>query len=249
MWEPSRAYLWLFIAIVLTSDVLFMAGIVLFAPSQTVRLVGPMVLALITVIAALQLRQDKARNAIKSMTYGVWLVVTGIAVANGGLRTPIVYAYPVVILGVGLMINARAAFLTTAATSVVILALMVGEMAHLLPSRDPAVPVMFAVVQISICLMAAALIGSVVKAYQTRLKELYALGQSLSARTRHLEASKLQLQQAQTVAKVGSWVFSLPAQEFTLSDEACRILDLPQGVGNAFEAILNKTWHQDRDLL
>jgi diguanylate cyclase (GGDEF)-like protein len=249
IWAPSVAYLRLFIGIVLTGDLLFIASIVLFAPSQLIRAVGPMVLALITVVAWAQLRHGKVKVAVKTMTYGVWLVVTGIAVANGGLRTPIVYAYPVIILGVGLMISARAAFMTTAATALAILALMFGEMVNLLPNRGQAVPVMFAVVQISICLMAAALIGSVVKAYQTRLTELFALGKNLTTRTRHLEESKLQLQQAQTVAKVGSWVLALPTGEFTLSDETRRILDLPQDHGNALEAILQKTWHQDRDLV
>ena len=249
IWAPSAAYLRLFIGIVLIGDLLFIASIVLFAPSLLTRTIGPVVLALITAAAWVQLHQGKVRIAIKAMTYGVWLVVTGIAVANGGLRTPIVYAYPVIILGVGLMISARAAFLTTAATALAILALMFGETANLLPNRGQAVPVMFAVVQISICLMAAALIGSVVRAYQTRLTELFALGKNLTTRTRHLEESKLQLQQAQTVAKVGSWVLALPTGEFTLSDETRRILDLPQDHGNAFETTLQKTWHQDRDQL
>jgi diguanylate cyclase (GGDEF)-like protein len=139
--------------------------------------------------------------------------------------------------------------LTTAVTTLTIVALMAGEMAGVLLVRASPLPVMFAVVQISICLMAAGLIGSVVKSYQTRLKELYALGKNLTIRTRHLEESKLQLQQAQTVARVGSWVFAPPTGEFTLSDETLRILDLPQHHGNTFDALLQKTWHQDRDLL
>ncbi len=249
IWEPSGAYLRLFIGIVLAGDLVFIASIVLLAPSQMVRIAGPIVLAMLVGAAAWQLRGGKVKNTIKTMTYGVWLVVTGIAIVNGGLRTPIVYAYPVIILSVGLMISARAAFLTTAATTLAILGLMFGELAGLLPVKTPAIPAMYGVLQISICLMAAGLIGSVVKSYQTRLKELYALGQNLTIRTRHLEESKLQLQQAQTVARVGSWVLALPTLEFTLSDETRRILDLPEDHGNAFDALLQKTWHQDRDVL
>ena len=249
IWEPSGAYLRLFIGIVLAGDLVFIASIVLLAPSQMVRIAGPIVLALLVGAAAWQLRGGQVKGAIKTMTYGVWLVVTGIAIANGGLRTPIVYAYPVIILSVGLMISARAAFLTTAVTTLTIVGLMLGEMAGLIAVKTPALPVMFGVVQISICLMAAGLIGSVVKSYQTRLRELYALGQNLTTRTRLLEESKLHLQQAQTVAKVGSWVLVLPSLEFTLSEETHRILDLPEGHGNTFDALLQKTWHQDRDVL
>jgi len=249
VWEPSGAYLRLFIGIVLAGDLTFIASIVLLAPAQMMRIAGPLVLALLVGAAGWQLRCGRFKGAIKTMTYGVWLVVTGIAVVNGGLRTPIVYAYPVIILSVGLMINVRAAYLTTAATAVAIVTLMAGEMAGVLPVKAPALPVMFGVVQISICLMAAGLIGSVVKSYQTRLKELYALGQNLTTRTRLLEESKLHLQQAQTVARVGSWVFAFPTGEFTLSEETRRILDLPQDQGNAFDAVLKKTWHQDRELV
>jgi len=249
IWEPSKAYMRLLIGIGLTGALLFVASIVLFAPAQVARIPGPVALAFMTLVAALQLHQGKVKSAVKVMTYGVWLLVTGIATANGGLRTPIVYAYPVIILGVGLMITARAAFMTTLASALAILFLMFGEMAQVLPVGGPAIPIMFAVVQISICFTAAALIGSVVKSYQTKLRELQSLGQDLTARTRHLEESKLQLQQAQTVAKVGSWVLALPTGEFTLSDETRRILDLPQDHGNALEAMLQKTWHQDRDLV
>lgn len=249
IWEPSGAFLRLLIGIVLAGDLVFIASIVLLVPSQRMRIVGPIVLALLASAAAWQLHAGKVKGAIKTMTYGVWLVVTGIAIANGGLRAPIVYAYPVIILSVGLMISTRAAYRIATVTSVAIVGLMLGEQAGVLVVRMAALPVMFGVVQISICLMAAGLIGTVVKAYQTRLRELYALGQNLTTRTRHLEESKLQLQQAQTVAKVGSWVLALPTLEFTLSEETRRILDLPLDHGNAFDALLQKTWHQDRDLL
>jgi PAS domain S-box-containing protein len=248
LWEPSKAYLRLFIGIVLVSDLLFIASIVLYAPAQMMRVVGPVVLAVIVAAAAWRLRSGNVKSTIRTLTYGVWLVVTGIAIANGGLRTPIVYAYPVIILGVGLMTNARAAFMTTAATALVIVLLMAGEMAGMLRTLSAPTPVMFAVVQISVCLMAAALIGSVVKSYQMRLRELGELGKSLTVRTHHLEESRLQLQQAQSVAKVGSWIMTFSRGEFDLSTEARRILGLPGETPEMVSAVLQKVAPPDRDL-
>lgn len=247
VWEPSRIYLRMFIGIVLAGDMLFIASILFFAPTQPNRVVGPLVLAAITLVAAWRVRAGDIKNAIRVMTYGAWVLVTGIAAANNGLRTPIVYAYPVIILSVGLMSSARAAYLVTAATTLAILGLMAGEMANWFANRGPAVPAMYAVMQISVCLMAAALIGSVVKAYRTQLRELHALGKNLTAHTRTLEESRMQLQQAQTVAKVGSWVLALDAESFAPSEETCRILGVPVASQVGVDQVRQKVWPQDRD--
>ena len=248
LWEPSNTYLRLFMGIVLVGDLLFIASVALFSPAQMVRIAGPLFLALIICVAAWQLRLGKIKETIRTMTYGVWLVITGIAIANGGLRTPIVYAYPVIILGVGLMTSARAAYKTTAATALVLLMLMAGEMGNLLKAMAAPTPVMYAVVQISICLMAAALIGSVVKSYQMRLRELSELGKNLTTRSQHLEESRFQLQQAQSVAKVGSWVMALPQGEFNLSGEARRILGLAGDAPESVNVLKQKVAQLDADL-
>lgn len=246
-WAPSVLYLKLFVATVFLGDMCFLLVIAFFAPSQAVRAVGPSVLAIVSAVAWMLLMRGKVQVAINILTYGVWILVTGIAVFNGGLRTPIVFAYPLIILSVGLLVSARAALVVTAATTLVIAALAVGEIWGLLPVYVPALAAMFGVVQVTICIVAALLIASVVRAYQTRLTELNALGQSFTARTRDLEESKTRLQQAQAVAKIGSWTYDLATDSLRLSDETCRIFGMAETQDDCQLAFLARMHPADRN--
>ena len=245
-WIPSLVYLKLFVTTVLLGDVCFLIVIALFAPSQTARAVGPCVLAVIAAMAWVMLARGKTKAAIHTLTYGVWVIVTGIAIFNGGLRTPIVFAYPVIILSVGLLVSARAAKVVAALTTLVIALLAVGEMAGVLPAYVPALIGMYGVVQGTICIVAALLIASVVRAYQTRLTELGDLGVSLTHRTRDLEENRTRLQQAQAVAKIGSWTYDVATDALSLSGETCRIFGLSPGQEETQVAFFSRIHPADR---
>jgi diguanylate cyclase (GGDEF)-like protein/PAS domain S-box-containing protein len=75
---------------------------------------------------------------------------------------------------------------------------------------------------------------------------LLSVSEESAQRTRELEAIRLELHQAQAVAKVGSWVYELDSDTMRLSNETCRIFGLPEGtVGNA-ESYLRLTLEEDR---
>ena len=244
-WTPSLVYLKLFVTTVLLGDFCFLIVIALFAPSQASRAVGPSVLAAISAMAWVMLARGKTKAAINTLTYGVWAVVTGIAVFNGGLRTPIVFAYPLIILSVGLLVSARAALVVAAGTTLVIAALAMGEIGGLLPAHVPALVGMYGVVQGTICIVAALLIAAVVRAYQTRLTELGALGTSLTLRTRDLEENRTRLQQAQAVAKIGSWTYDVTTDVLGISSETCRIFDLKEGQDDMQRVFLSRIHPSD----
>lgn len=246
VWEPSSVYLKLLVGLVLGAITAFLISLYLFAPGQRVQALSAVALAVLMLVAWIQVRRGDVRCALRVVTHGVWLVATGTVIASGSLRTPIIYAYPVIILAMGLLIGAGIARRTTLATVVVIFLLGVGETTGLTAASVTPAPAMFGVIQITVCLLALLLARAVVKAYQARLGELKILGQNLTLRTQHLEESRLQLQQAQAVARVGSWVMDLSTGEFTLSVETQRIFGMTQRPGGDTASMLECTFHEDR---
>ncbi len=73
------------------------------------------------------------------------------------------------------------------------------------------------------------------------------LGQDLARRTAELEAGKADLNRAQAVAKVGSWVFDFRTDTTHLSAEACRIFGLPEGTWGSHGSFLSRVHADDRD--
>ncbi len=227
-------------------DIGFLVTLTLLAQPTFSRVLGPLVLALIAVVAWVLTARGKIKFAIDIMSFGVWLGVTGIAIFVGGVHTPIVYAYPLIIIALGFLNSARVAVVMAALTTLLILGLAVAETHGVLPVYVPALPVMYGFVQVTVCVSAALLIAAVVGAYQNRLKDLGGLARRLRIRTLDLEVRKTQLHQAQAVAKVGSWVYDFGSSEIRLTSETRRIFGLPNGKGDGREALLACTYPQDR---
>jgi diguanylate cyclase (GGDEF)-like protein len=246
IWDPSGAYLKRLVALVMVAVALFLISLYLFAPGQEARAFGAVALAVVMAVVWVQVRRGDIPRAVQAVTYGAWLVATGSVIAVGSLRTPIIYAYPVIILAIGLLIGSANARRATLATVVVILLIGIGETTGVISASATPVPAMFGVIQITVCLLALLLVRAVARAYQARLTELRSLGQNLTVRTQHLEESRMQLQQAQAVAKVGSWVLDLSTGAFTLSAETQRILGISQSQGDTAVSMLEVTYLEDR---
>ena len=65
-----------------------------------------------------------------------------------------------------------------------------------------------------------------------------------------LRRSEKQLQEAQSVAHIGSWEWDIAGDEITWSDELCRIFGVPEGVfPESYEGYLDCIHPDDRDLV
>jgi diguanylate cyclase (GGDEF)-like protein len=244
--DPSGAYLKRLVVLVMVAVALFLISLYFFAPELRARALGALALTVVMAVVGVQVRRGDITRSVQTVTCGAWLVVTGSFIAVGSLRTPIIYAYPVIILCIGLLINFRMARRTTLATVAVILVIGVGEASGLISASVTPPPAIFGVIQITVCLMALLLARLVVTVYQARLRELKALGRNLTLHTQHLEESRLQLQQAQAVAKVGSWVMDLSTGEFTLTDETQRIFGMHQRPAGSTGSMLECTFPEDQ---
>ncbi len=245
----SRRFLWSAVAIILLGEAVYLSILLTGPPEHWFRASGPVLMTLLSLSAGLMLARGKAQMALHTLIYGVWVIITLVAVINGGIRAPLVYAYPLVILTTGWMVSGRAAIIVTILTSITTVALVLAQ-SHGLLRQTPDAPVMlYAVSQIFANILAAILIIFLVQAYMRRLAELNAVSTGFAQRTRDLEETRTELHQAQAVARVGSWIYDLTTDTMRLSDETCRIFGLPLGTTGTHAAYLSRTVAEDRDEL
>ena len=242
----SRKFLWSTVAIILAGEAVYPAILLSGPPEQWFRASGPVLMVGVSLLAGFLLARGKAQAALHRLIYGVWAIITLVALINGGIRVPLVYAYPLVILVTGWMISGRAAVIIAALTSLTTLALVLAQSLGLLRQVPEAPALLYAVSQVFVNILSAVLIIFLVQAYIRRLSELNAVSTGFAQRTRDLEMTRSELHQAQAVAKVGSWIYDLRSDTMRLSDETCRIFGLPLGTTGTHAAYLSRTVAEDR---
>lgn len=241
-WEPSLVFLKFTIVIMLAGAAAGLIALRIFAPEQPLRAFGPLLMFLLAAVGWYFLARGRIQTTVKILSYGVWAAITVIAVFTNGVRAPIVVAYPIIILMIGWLISPRKALGVAVLTVLATLGLIIAEAWGLMPRPLPSVPVLHGVVQVIISILSAGLIVFLVRAYRNRLDELRSVGSDL-------ETSKAELQRAQAVAKVGSWVYEIASDSMRLSAEACRIHGLPEGSNESHEVYLQRVHPQDRSAL
>ena len=243
----SRRFLWSAVAIILLGEAVYLSMLLAGPSEQWFRASGPLLMTLVSLTAGLLLARGNAKAALHTLIYGVWVIITLVAVINGGIKVPLVYAYPLVILTTGWMVSGRAAVIMAALTSLTTLALVLAQSQGWLRQTPDAPEMLYAVSQIFVYLLSAVLIIFLVQAYMRRLAELNAVSTGFAQRTRDLEETRTELHQAQAVARVGSWFYDLTTHTMRLSDETCRIFGLPLGTTGTHAAYLSRTIAEDRD--
>jgi diguanylate cyclase (GGDEF)-like protein/PAS domain S-box-containing protein len=77
--------------------------------------------------------------------------------------------------------------------------------------------------------VACILIVILVRSYRIRLREVEQLSRKLALRTAEVQAIANDLNAAQAITHIGSWVYDFATDSVTMSDETCRIFGLPEG--------------------
>jgi diguanylate cyclase (GGDEF)-like protein/PAS domain S-box-containing protein len=243
----SEAYLKYAIASNLLGALVMGVVLRLVAPEQTVRLVGPMVVAMLALIGWYLLRIGRKRAALYVMAIGFWLAITCVALFNGGVRAPAVILYPVLLFSVGWLVGARGTLAAGGLTAVTVCAFAILEWQGVLPQAPPSALALFAVAQTIAVALVSLLIVYLINDYKKQLADLAVYGQTLATRTSDLESSQFELHRAQAVARVGSWVGDVADDAMRLSVEACRIIGVAEGTVLSLEGYLAKIHPDDRD--
>jgi diguanylate cyclase (GGDEF)-like protein/PAS domain S-box-containing protein len=211
------------IAITLVA-VMLLATVVLAAPDQLGRIAGPVLILLCTAVAAGLLRSGSPTTAGYVLGFGIWASVLLIAFYAQGVHTPMVMAFPLIVMSVGWIVSPKAALVMVAMTILGIVGLATAETAHILPAYQASSPAVYASEQIAFLILTGLLVISFTQLYQARLKELNDLTKRLTTRRNELESRTRELKQAQAVANVGSWVYNVRTDSINPSAQAAKIL-------------------------
>lgn len=245
-WEPSRVFIKYASVVLLAGSIAFVMLVRLVAPDQTARYIGPVASALVAVTAWFFLSRGKSQAAAAVLGFGGWITITAILVFNGGVRTPIAIAYPTGIILIGWLFGSRAALPVAFLTVVAIISFVLAESWGFLPKQPPTPAVMYGVVQTLVIVLSTVLIVFLVRAYRKRLDEVGKLGSGLAQRTAEVQARESDLNRAQAVAHVGSWVYDLGTDTMQLSAETCRVFGLPAGTTGSHNTYLSRVHPEDR---
>ena len=248
-WEPSLTFLRYAIAAQSGGAIAFLIALRILAPEQVIRALGATFLCLVAVIGWYLLSRGRMRATVFVLAYGVWVVVTGIAGFTGGVRAPMMVVYPVLILMIGWMVSRRAAQLVAGLTCAVICGLVVAETWGVLPALQPSPVALYGVVQIILCVLSVGLVGRLVSSYQNRIKDLNKVSAVLAHRSASLEDRQKDLNRAQAVGNVGSWIYDISRDTMNLSAETCRIFGLPVGTSGNRESYLSRAHLEDRSAI
>ena len=165
----------------------------------------------------------------------------------GGISSTPIIIYPVTILLIGWLVGTQVAMIMAVLTTVITLGFVLAESYGVLPAPPPTSPVLRWTIDTFIFLFSAVLITYMVRSYRNRLTEVRTLGSDLAARTAELQSSEADLNRAQAVAHVGSWIYEVATKKAKLSAETCRILGLPEGSQGSHDAYLKRVHEEDRD--
>ncbi|MBK9020255.1 MAG: PAS domain S-box protein [Sulfuritalea sp.] len=248
-WEPNYAFMRYAVGLLLFGAAAALLATKVFAPEQSQRIGIQALLVLTAVVAWFCLIRGWNRATIYILIAGSWTTTTVISIYTGGVRAPVIIAFPVIIIFVGWLIGRRAALVTAILTSATICALLGADYLKLLPAPLPSTPLMQGTLQIVILAMATSLILFLARTHQERLQQLHRTGRDLARRSADLETSKAELDQAQAVAMVGSWAYDLANDTMQLSAETCRIFGLPPGTTGSHETYLSRVHPDDRQEL
>ena len=242
--EQSQVFLAYSIAALVAGALLAVIVLQVIAPDQVERIFAPLLVSLIALTGWYFLRLRRIRTSKLVLALGAWTAVTVTALFTAGVRSPLVIGYPMIILVSAWLLSIRAALTLTAMTLVATFVLMWAESSNLLSPSLPSSLLIYAIDQTVIYVLSAMAAVFLVRAYKSRLAELHRVGDALNQRTLDLQVSKSQLDQAQAIAKVGSWVYDLNTDIMSLSDETCNIFGVPPGtLGN--RALYLKQTHPD----
>jgi PAS domain S-box-containing protein len=247
LWPSTPRYLVFAIWFLLAGSIGIAVVLSLLAPEQTMRSLRTLLLAAVAAAAWACLAFGWIRIALYVLAFGVWAFITGTLFFLGGIEGANVVIYPLIIVMVGWLVGPRAAAAMALMTVAASLGFVLADAWHLLPSPPPTPSAVRFLIQASAFTFSAFLVAYLVRSYRERLADVSRLGDELARRTSQVQARESDLRRAQSVARIGSWVWDLDEDKIFLSEEAGRIFGLPAGATFARDAYLSRCHAEDRE--
>jgi len=241
----SPVFLKAAVGLVLLASLAFLVSVLLCAPDQPLRAVGPLVQGVISVISLLFLSRGKIRLALCTLIWSSWALASVVLFFFGGVRGTLVVLYPLLVMLSGWLLGMRHAIALAALSLAITLALMFGEQAGTLPAAPTTSAAMYGLAQVLSLVFSTLLIVFLVRTYRKRLAEVDGLSQKLARLSTAAQSIAADLNIAQAVAHIGSWVYDFSTDRIVMSAETCRILELPEDLVATREAYLKRVHPDD----
>lgn len=207
----------------------------IFAPHETQRMYGPLGISVVALAARVLLRRGNPKAGVMVLAWGIWVVATGISVANGGVRTPVVFVYPLLIIFSGWLLGPRSAIAIAICCAATGLAFATAEFLQVLPAQPVASPYLHWVIQTTIFAVSVSAILYLLRSHQQNIEEVRTLTADLArenanaAAAASLRSSQELLDRTGRLARVGGWEIEVANGQLTWTAETFRILDLEAG--------------------
>lgn len=183
-----------------------------------VNLIGPPAIFVVGLAAWYLISVQKINAAIQLSMTGIWVSITGIAIFSGGLRSPVMVVYPVLILMTGWLDGARSAKWMALLSVASSLGLWSAEHLHYLPGQFAPATVVYAIHQVIIVLLSAVLIVFVVRSFGLRFDQLRETKNTLKSHALALQQSQDRYRtliewspEAMLVHRLGTLIYANPA--------------------------------------
>ena len=244
--EPTRALLRYAIVALMIGPIMTLPLLAMEATLVRVSLLGPLAMLSVGLTGWFWLSRNQIDRAIISLVYGVCVVVTGVAAFTGGIRSPVIAVFPVLILNYGWLSTTTSAIRLTLLITALSLALWAAELLGVLPAGLMAPASVHISYLVMIYALSAALTAFIMRAYKRQMSQLNSVSDELSEYTHLLEQSSDLMERAQSVANLGSWFGDLVSDEFTPSPQGCKILGMPPGTSTSYHGYMARVHESDR---
>lgn len=179
---------------------------------------GPPAIFMVGLAAWYLISVHRINAAIKLTMAGIWITITGIAIFSGGLRSPAMVVYPVLILMTGWLDSARSAKLMALLSMASSLGLWLGEHLQVLPIQFMPPTAVYASHHIIITFLSLVSIIYVVRAFGLRLDQLRETKDKLKKHALALQNSEDRYRtliewspEAMLVHRLGKMIYANPA--------------------------------------
>ncbi len=163
----------------------------------------------VALVGAWLLGRKQYQAAVIWMASGVWVTITGIALFHDGVRTPIYFAHPIVVIFLGWVVSTRAAIVTVVLTSATTIGFIVADALGWLPPAAPTPPLLYGIVQVFVLLLSAALVIYLVQAYRERLEQMQRASDEIAHANAVLRQSELKFATAFASSPVAASIATL----------------------------------------
>ena len=242
----SLAILKYAVGTVLAASCLLLLIAYLCAPHQPVRLVGPILQIAVSAISLALLMRGKVHLALSILVWATWAIISVVLYFFGGVRGTLVILFPLLVMLGGWLLGMRQAIALALLATATILTLVLAEYRNALPAPPTTSATMYGLVQVLCIASSTLLIVFLVRTYRKRLNEVRKLSVNLAQRTEESQRIAADLNAAQSVAHIGSWIYDFSTDRIEMSAETSRIVDIPEDIISTRAAYFKRVHPDDR---